>query len=389
MIYRGLHEHLSGTYGHCGFKLRLINLQICCHCRVEQQINRIVRSLEGPNHQRHLQEVKHQQRQEDLVTHHYPWAVRNNSLPNYFLHAPSESRLSPYQRGAVVFLHHHRSAGTAMKECLNRIARNNSFAMSPVMGSDDRVDWEEHVSRDGANRNRFKLHRGQFTFGLCGVLQKDCSYFTILRDPMDRAVSSYQYCQHAFGDEMCKFSNANEMTLRQWILHQGSLLFQQLLFRPQWCQQAAGNGTKRERYESVVDPDKVPCWIRHKTQLAGIPESHTTNLVGYIVNNLDRWFAAIGLFEELENSLKLFEHIYRLPFTKCTNFKNTNKDAEIFDNRSNRKKSRDGFYDDNDPEYLKYDYEVQQALAPDRRIYKEAKKIFRLQRQMFFNKLTR
>ncbi len=339
----------------------------------------MVRSLDNIQRENEKCQTQHDAQINHTVYKKYPWAIQNNSLPNYFLAA---NQGDEYQNGAVVFMHHHRSAGTAIRYCMEDIAERKSLASSPVMGSDDRFEWDNKHGLNSDFRDKLKFHRGQYSFGMCNELDRDCSHFTLLRDPMERAQSSYEYCKQAYGDEMCKVVNANDMTLRQWVIHHGSLTFQQMVFQSQWCHLVNKSEPK------VVS--QAPCWYRHKRQLDKLTGYDYKHLVEYVVNNMEKWFSVIGIYEDLNNSLLMFEHVYNLPFSKCQNLKKfDDSNSNINDNRSNRKKTRGGSYDDNDPEYLKYDYEVQQALDADWKIYKKARKIFQLQKQILLNRLGR
>lgn len=343
-------------------------------------MNKMVRTIAATNKKLDDLEKRLQRQSEDVVLEKMSAVVQNNSLPNYFLHTPEDGRKSEYERGALVFVHHHRSAGRAMMSCLEEVAFNRSLSSSQIMLSDERLLWHAQQETD-TDPDRFDIHRGQFAFGICNNIERNCSHITILRDPMQRAISSYDYCKEAYDDEICKVGNANDMTLRQWIILHGSQLFRQLVFLPEWCHLGE---------QIATNQSDAPCWYKHKLHFENLPPETYRNLLEYVVNNLDQWFAAIGLLDELEQSLQIFEHLYDMPFTKCSSFRNNAvQNAEIFDNRSNRNKKRAEPYSDDDPEYLKYDYEVQQALAADNKIYKKARQIFRVQHQLVLNKVRR
>ena len=351
--------------------------------RVDEVLVEIVRSLS--NSQRAERANAEQLlKASDLHVHRkFPWLVQNNTLSNYFL---SSSPGETYHSGSLVFLHHHRTAGTAIRDCLETIGEQQRFGLSPNMVSNQRRLWDAHEVYAGEVRNKLKIHRGQYSFGICDGIQRNCSYFTLLRDPMERAISSYYYCQHSLGDEMCRVLNANHLTLRDWVIHQGSLLFQQILFQANICDLEPKLDRFHEHHsEDLIDSKTMPCWFKHKLYIEQLPMEEQHSLIRYIANNLHRWFAVIGLYDEMDSSLQMLEHIYRLPFRQCENFKQIESNTE--DNRSNRKKRKSGSYDDFDPEFLKYDYEVQRALMPDYKIYHAAKRIFRRQIQVFSNKL--
>ena len=332
-----------------------------------------------------------------LIQRTYPWLVQNNTAPNRFLHATSATSHRPEpvaqnQNSVVVFLHDHRSAGTEIKHCMDQISKKKALASSRDMTSQERLRWDSGESFEGKIKDKLKFHKGKFAFGMCDTVGVPCSYFTMLRDPMTRAVSSYNYCKQALGDELCGVVNANKVTLRDWILHHGSLMFRQMLYRSDTCE----NDYNVTLYnltdtENLMDPSQLPCWYKHKISMATIDDVELRQLSDYVVENLDKWFSVIGILEEFHDSVKMFEHVYKLPFTKCANlrqFSESYSHDNESNNNSNRRK-RQSEYDDNDPEYLTYDPEVRNALDADYRIYRKARSIFNIQKQILLNKTNR
>lgn len=309
----------------------------------------------------------------------FPWLVQTNTLPNFFVHKADSLQ---YRQGKVVFMQHHRSAGTALQSCLEDYGRETMQAWPAPMSSDNRADWDAGSLLEAPLRERLKFHHGMYSFGLCDDHQGDCSHFTILRHPLERAKSSYEHCKQAYGDEMCQGANANSMTLRDWTIHQGSLLFNQLLFQSDVCL----NYTS-----TMTSPVKTPpCWLIHKSHTAMLPGEEQAHLLDYIIENMDKWFAFIGLYEDLDNSLQMLEHVYKIPFSSCQHLQKSNS-VSTNNNRANvqrqtNNKDTDEYYDDYSYD-IQYDYMVQKTLAPDIKIYEKAKDLYKLQKQKFFNKL--
>jgi hypothetical protein len=189
---------------------------------------------------------------------------------------------------------------------------------------------------------------------------------------------------------MCRVVNANDVTLRDWILLQGSVTFQQLVFHAPWCQQfeQKHNYSLEGSAIRVAPSREWPCWFKHRIHLERLPAVEYSQMLEYVLEHMESWFGAVGIVEDWESTIRIFEHVYRLPFSQCSGLKQIPADVNYnHDNRANRKPQKDGFYDDNDPDYLRYDFFIRKVLDADFKIYKKAKQIFSLQRQMVFNKI--
>jgi len=73
-----------------------------------------------------------------------------------------------------------------------------------------------------------------------------CRWFTMVREPIDRLVSSYFHCKLNAMDPLCASSilNAKRATIEQWAEHWGNYLFRELmLHRARTTQQLKVRGT--------------------------------------------------------------------------------------------------------------------------------------------------
>jgi hypothetical protein len=88
---------------------------------------------------------------------------------------------------AVVFLHIHKTAGTTLRSLTDRQYRPEEIAS---------VDWkrlEAFKASPAEDRARIRLLRGHMPFGLHEHLPRPSTYITLLREPLDRAVSHYYW----------------------------------------------------------------------------------------------------------------------------------------------------------------------------------------------------
>lgn len=370
----------------------------------DPELRRMVRSLSS------IQEnidnnLKEEHKVTDIILDkQLPWLRKYKTVPNYYLNYLSRrsKNLRKFNLdSSLVFVHIPRTAGSYLITCLNNMSFTFDLPMSPLMDIQNRMLWDAGHPDTNSFKDHIKIHRGRYSFGMCENLQQKCAYFMLVRDPFARAVSSYKNCRNVPNfDEQCLALNANSVSLKEWILEQGSVLFNQIVFSPHFCSEnkyVDFNLTNLDK-KFISNVDKIPCWYKQQLilnkKLTPSDKKHITN---YIIDNLEKWFSAIGLFEELRVSLKLFENVLNLPFTKCddaSQIKSKIEDNIITNSaRSNRDQSDNDVTKTNenieDEDDLLDDEYVTEALSSDYRIYKEAKRIFHIQKQVLFNTVAR
>ncbi|XP_046547417.1 uncharacterized protein LOC124257414 [Haliotis rubra] len=364
--------------------------------REEADLVRVVRSLSAIQQKNEAVLSRLEKEALSVVTERFPWLPKNNTLPNYFLNSGSHTdNFYKYRDANIAFIHYPRAGGYRVIECLREISIKKHIAMSPLMTSKNRLLWERGEDNLEKFRHRLKFHSGRYVFGVCEKVDSPCSYFLLLREPMQQAISSYEYCKETYEDEICQGFNANKMTLREWILNQGSVLFHQLMLNINFCASDRTfnfNFTLPEGF--LFEKKDMPCWMKQKIFLDKLSSTDLSHAVNYIISHLQSWFAVIGLLDDPQGSLEVFEKVYKLPFTKCKHFDRKETLSEShhgsFDNSANSVYQRQSdIYDENDPYTLSDDVYVRKALSADYRIYKAALKIYHMQKQTLSNRIWR
>ena len=338
--------------------------------------------------------------------------TQNNTLRNYFLTGGGiQAHTADYRTGAIVFLHQPRTAGTTFTECLTSISRKHHFTQSAPFTSTKRYKFDNSSSVSQEEFDRIKVITGQYSFGLCNKYHRQCSSFTVFRDPLQTAVSSYEYCKSALSDEKCRTLNANTVTLRDWILHHGSTVYNTLTFNSDWCS---------------IEPGKtnnIPCWKQHKDYMDRLRTVDRDYLLQYILDNMHEWFAVVGIYEEFTETVAMLDKAYLLPFSKC-DFKTghpkdddehynsvlnavsqtlSNSINHVANSNTKGKKPRTLSHNldtnrvsrvqhmnrqpTNEISDLYYDYGVRKALEADYKIYARAKELFNRQKEILYNQL--
>ncbi|XP_077862334.1 uncharacterized protein LOC144343798 [Saccoglossus kowalevskii] len=322
------------------------------------------------------------------VLHKYPWMKRKYWQPNFFL--TEHSGVSNQQGRNVVYVHHPKSGGSTLKGCVSTMYKKQLLNLGGSLTYSRRKLYTVN------NKSKSKTHtifNEDPTFGGCDILQdSSCSYFVILRDPLERYISSYTYCKTKgkYGDPMCMTTNVDAMTLKEWIYHHGSYVFRQMQFNilkicsENYFKVHIEPMMKKIQYNGT-NPSNPPCWFRHKLVLDSMDESEKKLLLHYFLNNLKNWFEVIGILNEYQISLQLFQQVYGLPFydmcngisllvTQYGNVKATDKDRDI---KKNKYVSKIKSNLQKDPDILKIlDYDIQ--------IYQKALEIFQMQKKKYF-----
>ena len=236
----------------------------------------------------------------------------HNCLPNYFIRA-DESDKSKYRRGTVGFLHHLKSGGTTIYSCLRKLLStpytwngktvkrrmNRVFIQNFLFPK--RMSWKK---LNETSRLAYHFLGGIAVMGLCDDIQIDrtpppCSYsyFTVLRDPIDRAVATYFYCKVRPSDMLCATHKlkATQSNITEWALHQRSFLFTQLTLDRQFC----------ARF-SISEQKSVPCWYR---QRIAMEQANLDTKLHFILEDMTDTFAVIGMLDHLKESLSMFETV--------------------------------------------------------------------------------
>jgi hypothetical protein len=105
-------------------------------------------------------------------------------------------RMGPDRRETAIFLHVPKAAGTTLQRVTERHYRPSEIFF---LGSRVQDAIDDLRALDPADRARLRLVHGHLAYGLHEALPGPCSYFTLLREPVDR-VASFFYFVREQGD---------------------------------------------------------------------------------------------------------------------------------------------------------------------------------------------
>lgn len=233
-----------------------------------------------------------------------------NCLPNFFIKSDKVDR-SRYRNGIAVFLLHLKSGATTMHRCLEKLLslpeKWNNRLPTGLFNIDSRLFWKHMLSE--FDRTSYKYIDGPHVMGMCDdvdVTMKPCSYYMLLRDPIERAVSSYFYCKVKYKDELCATLqlDARKVDVKKWALHQRSFLFAQLTFDIGYCNMSK----ETQRIQ-------LPCWYRQRML---IEQTDLQPMLEFVLNDLINRFAVIGMLDNFEESMDMFTQVSESQQLRCS-----------------------------------------------------------------------
>ncbi|XP_071839050.1 uncharacterized protein [Apostichopus japonicus] len=290
-----------------------------------------------------------------------PMPLLHKFLPNAYLYPNSSA---PYRESILAFLHNPKSAGTSMKNCLLSITTELNKPTPTVLAVDTAHDVK--VSRLNGFTAPSEYFMGEAVMGICDFVEdRPCSYFTVMREPYERIVSHYYFCKGG-GEGWPPCDN----TLEEFTLSLCSLFFRQMTMHLP-CERESN-----ETNSPWLCKDHVVTIDHFKTI-----EKEREATLQYVLSNIDKIFAVIGLTEEFETSLKLFENIFGEPFEMCQSEHSNSGLYMDGDDIQDKKGDRDRIQREA-KESLMQNEEIQKCLHEDVMIYERVKEIFDEQKKI-------
>jgi hypothetical protein len=104
---------------------------------------------------------------------------------------PNRSEHQPNRPPAAIFLHIHRTAGTTLHRIIERQYPPEEIHF--LQGDDGHAAIEKFKALSEDQRSKIRMLKGHMAFGLHEFIPGPSFYFTVLRDPIERVISSYHF----------------------------------------------------------------------------------------------------------------------------------------------------------------------------------------------------
>lgn len=180
----------------------------------------------------------------------------------------------------LVFLHIPKAAGTTLVRIL--LQAYSGHRCVPLSGHPDDVD--RFIKSPLEERNKIDFLYGHIRFGIHLFFDRPVTYITVLRDPVERAISFYYYAKKEPKHYLHKIINEG-CTLHELVEKRLSI----------------ETNNDQVRWLSLLNQRLVPSGFVTRQMLAEAK------------HNLEQHIAAFGLAERFDDSLRLFQAVLGLP----------------------------------------------------------------------------
>lgn len=231
-----------------------------------------------------------------------------------------------------IFCHLQKCGGTTVKKILgdNWDERSKTTYDSWQWKHGDK--FTSSVARSIASEtNELKVIMGGYPEALRGTaaaVGDKCKWFTVFRHPIPRLVSAYFYCRQDPSDQLCasEIVSSREVDMVTFARHWGNFAVRQFALswvsydevKDYFMSSAAGANLTEEALAGV------PGWYMLKVYLDGqarggsergetLPDAAMYRLMGPAKDLLRNGYAAVGILEEFNTTLSLFNSALNMP----------------------------------------------------------------------------
>lgn len=297
-----------------------------------------------------------------------PLPILQNYLPNAYI---SPNAITTYKKSVLAFLHNPKSGGTSIKRCIATLQKLKNESSPVVMATNTASKITEDLLNNVSKPSHYFM--GESVIGVCDrVGGKPCAYFTMIREPYERTISHYYFCRGG-GPSWPPCNN----TLEEFTLSLCSVLFRQLTLRVLCNQSRQGHVLSWQCDNRPMTIDYFP-----------FDRAQRRPALEFILQNLENIFAVVGILEEFETSLKLFEYTFGEPFYQKCRSEHSNSGNYVINGAKShqRRSSTREMIRDEEKRKLMQNPDIRRCLDEDVQIYKKIKEIFK-QQEIIYNKV--
>ncbi len=180
-----------------------------------------------------------------------------------------------------IFLHIPKAGGSTVVDIVKRQYPRGSAYELVTRGGQLARNTQRFIELPEPEKAKIRILMGHMGFGLHETFKQPAVYFTMLRQPVSRVVSSYEYAKEHPRHALHKVIHDKKLSLRAFV--EARLTYQ------------TENGMTKN--------------IAGKTEF----EEATPALLEQALHNLEQHFAAVGFTDQFDKSLIVFKHALQWP----------------------------------------------------------------------------
>jgi len=183
----------------------------------------------------------------------------------------------------LFFLHIPKTAGSTLHKIIER--QYSCDEIFTIHGVNPQKHIDEFKKWSPVDKNRIKVVKGHMNFGLHESMTKSATYITMLRNPIDRAISTYYYVLRSPSHHLHEYVTSKKISLKEFVVEG---LFTDM-----------DNGQTRRLCGVSVG------------QFSGYKEVKfgecSPDLLEEAKNNINQYFSVIGIQEKFDESLLMMK----------------------------------------------------------------------------------
>lgn len=182
----------------------------------------------------------------------------------------------------------------------------------------DSVQWRrgEEYAAVLMNQTRWSLIHGGYVEALRRRVGRTCKWFTLFRHPVARLLSHFHHCQESAGDPLCPMNtlyNRGSLDLFAFAKYWGNQTLRQFALVEVSSSAAEAWVGSAGKNKSLPSWNLVREYLRRNIRRNDRPDAELDVLLRSVQNTLRTSYAAIGIAEDFNTSMRLFDRALSMP----------------------------------------------------------------------------
>lgn len=183
---------------------------------------------------------------------------------------------------SVIFLHIPKAAGSTLNKIVEK--QYDSNTVFKINGNCPQESINEFKKLTEVQREQIRLVNGHMPFGLHEFLPQPYTYITMVRDPVERIISSYYFVLQTSGHYLNKKVTSSNMSLNEYV----------------------GSGISKELNNGQV---RLLAATNAKSKNVGFGQC-SVEMLQLAKKNLQENFSVVGLVERFDETLLLLKRTF-------------------------------------------------------------------------------